>query len=1137
MHRLIVLTGIGLIACGGILPTASSGSGYALLNESMPAEAGAAAQLVSAPPAGQSIDVAGSAEVGTSCDFVPNEILVKFTPSFKQELDQARGKGISGVSFLSGSIPALADAQVVEVSALFAPTHALSAIHRVTVADGTDILQLCRALASDTSKIVYAEPNFIARLEMVPNDPYYFSSGTWGQEYADMWGAHAVNLEEAWDVTQGAGVVVALIDTGIDYTHVDLYFDENDNGQLDPGEQYNVWVNPGEDLNGNGVIDTEEVNGLDDDENGFADDFYGWDFGESESDPMDVYGHGTYCAGIIAAVGNNEIGMIGVAPQAKAMAVKCFDDSGTASADQLAAGMAYAADSGARVLSNSWTIARNDTTADAITYAQSQGCVVVAAAGNYAVNAAFYLPAGAPGVLTVGAVDSDLAYGASSDYGSTVDVCAPGVDILSLRAAGTDIYDDGEHFVPPDDPNAEYYRGDGTSASCAFTAGVSALLLAADPALSATQVRRIVTESTSPVSSPDYYIGTGLIDATAALALVGTVSGVEAGFTQPENDLEVTTTQVPLEIWGSAEGASYVLEYGEGYHPDEWSTISTGGYVSDGLLGTLAFTYESGPLHIRLTVDDGTLTAVERTVLYAEPALHPGWPVYLGGQVINFGGFILSSAYTSTPYDADNDGADEIFINSAGYTFGLRGDATHLPGWPTEQASYISYGSNYGMPGPSGADFDGDGEGEVLWTLRDWYAGSVTVWSFNARNFDGSDVPGFPQHAPGMTWNSNAFEIPFVVADLDDDGDLEAVAAHTLGNNGYFYRLSAFDHMGNRLFTHDMESTTETIVSVCFGDIDGDGQKEIVAVSRAAYQNADVDLHIFDADGNEWPGYPTYLYHMSGTDTVIAGSPSFLADLDDDGDLEVLLGISGSQGKVRAYHHDGTAVTGWPIQIGDSNQLFDFCLGDVTGDGVYELIALVNYRLVSGLYRAYAIDIASGTTLPGWPYDLYGVNRGVPAVVDVDNDGLQDVCFVAEDGQLHAVAGNGQSVLGFPKRMSYGSRSGVSVGDVDGDNLFELITTSIAGAAYVWDLPTPALPTRTDWPMRHVNPQNTGVFSGPGCTEAGVVALDRPKYACEGTANIEVVDCGLNTDDNVVEYVTVDIDSDSETGVEQVTFD
>jgi len=965
---------------------------------------------------------------------------------------------------------------VVEVSALFAPTHALSAIHRLTVADGTDILELCRGLSSDTGKIVYAEPNFIARLQMIPNDPYYSSSGSWGQDYADMWGAHAVNLEDAWDVTQGAGILVALIDTGIDYNHVDWYFDENNNGQLDPGEPYNIWVNPGEDLNGNGVIDPDEVNGLDDDENGFADDFYGWDFGEYDSDPMDVYGHGTYCAGIIAAVGNNEIGIIGVAPQAKVMAVKCFDDGGTATADQLAEGTAYAADNGAHVLSNSWVIGQNQTTADAVAYARSQGCVVVAAAGNYAVNAALYLPAGSPGVVTAGAVDPDLQYGASSNYGSVVDVCAPGVDILSLRAAGTDIYGDGNHFVPPGDPSAEYYRLDGTSASCAFTAGVSALLLAVDSSLSDTQVRRVLTESTAPVSSPDYYIGTGLIDATAALGVIDDVSNVGAGFTQPANDLEVTTTQIPLEFRGSAEGVSYVLEYGEGYYPSDWEIIGTGGYVSDGLLGTLVFTDEFGPLHVRLTVDDGTLTAVEHTVLYAEPALHPGWPVYLGGHVIYFGGFILSSAYTSTPYDADGDGADEIFINSAAYTFGLRGDGTLLPGWPTEQADHLSYGANFGMPGPSAADFDGDGEGEILWTLRDWYYGSVVVWSFNAKNFDGSDLPGFPQHAPDMTWNSNAFQVPFVLADLDDDGDLEAVAAHTLGNTGYYYRLSAFDHVGNRLFTHDLESTTATIVSVSFGDIDGDGQKEIVAVSREAYQNADVNLHVIDADGNEWPGYPVYLYHISGTETVIAGAPSFLADLDDDGDLEVLLGISGSQGKVHAYHHDGASVTGWPIQVGSSNQLFDFCLGDITGDDVPELVALVNYRLVSGLYRAYALDMASGTTLPGWPYDVWATNRGVPAVVDVDNDGLQDVCFVAEDGRLYALAGDGQLVSGFPKRMSYACRSGVSVGDVDGDGLFELITTSIAGAAYVWDLVTPACPGRTDWPMRHVNPRNTGVF-------------------------------------------------------------
>lgn len=1130
MPRFTYLLSAGLLVVVGNLPrvgaTATSGPD---LGPSAPSEL---PRLVERPPAWQSGAPLGQPP-GDEPPFVPDQVLVRLTVPFQQRLDIAKRGGLSATTFFAESVPALAGVEVRDVAS-FAVPHPASAVHRLTVAGGVNILALCRMLGRDKERIAYAEPNFIARLQVVPDDPYYSSTGTWGQSYADMWGTHAVNAEGAWDTTQGAGVIVAVIDTGVDYNHVDFHFDENDNGQRDMGEPYNIWVNPGEDLNSDGVIEPLEINGLDDDGNGYADDFHGWDFGTPDNDPMDVYGHGTFCAGLIAAVGNNGIGIVGVAPQATVMAIKAFNDSGSATAYTLTQGFYYAADNGASVLSNSWIIAQNQTTADGIAYARNHGCVVVAAAGNDGANAAMYLPAGGAGVVTVAGVDPDLQKSRGSNHGSVVDVCGPYEDVLSLRAAGTDIYGDGQHYVPPGDPNAPYYRGSGTSAACPFVAGVAALLRAVNPTLTETQVRRILSASAAAVSSPEYYIGTGLVDATAALGLAGTVSPIGAAITEPANDLEVTTTKVPLEIGGSALGVSYVLEYGPGYYPTAWSTISTGGYVSDGLLGTLVFTDEAGPYHLRLTVDDGALAAVEHSVFFAEPALHAGWPVNLGGATINFGGFILASTYTSTPYDSDGDGADEVFINSAIYTFGLRGDGTFLPGWPTEQGNSPSYGTNASMPGPAAADFDGDGQGEVLWTLRDWYSASVTVWSFNARNHDGNNVSGFPQHAPGATWDSNAFEVPFVVADLDGDGDLEAVAAHTLGNNAHYYRISAFDELGTRLFTRDFSSTTESAVSLDFGDVNGDGVKEIAVVSREAFQNADINLHVLDADGNSWPGYPVYLYHMSGTDSV-AGTP-FLADLDGDGDLEVVVGINGYQSKVRAYHHDGTPVAGWPIQIGSSNQLFEFCLGDITGDGAPELIALANYRPTQGLCRAYALNVATGATLPGWPFDVWAPNRGMPAIVDVDDDGRQDVCFVAEDGRLYAVAASGQSVPGFPKRMSYACRSGVSAGDVDGDGLFELITTSIAGAAYVWDLPTPACPSRTDWPMRHVNPRNTGVFSDrlPAGDLDGDYDVDADDFApfsgCMGgpsvgwLAGCHAADLDCDADVDAVDFATFQAD-------------
>jgi hypothetical protein len=530
----------------------------------------------------------------------------------------------------------------------------LRQIYVARVTAGTSAIEACKKLKAEPS-VEWAELNYYYHCQMSPNDTYYNSSGSWGQEYGDMWGLHAINPENAWDQSQGNGITVAVIDTGVDYNHEDL--------------QGNIWA----DSNGH----------------------HGYDFVNNDNDPIDDHGHGTHCAGIIVGVGNNGKGIIGVAPLAQIMIVKSLNSSGTGTATQLANGITYAVNNGAHILSNSWGGGgESQLITDAINYARGQNRVVVAAAGNDRLNAAAFTPASIRGVLTVAALNPTLERASFSNYGSVVDFSAPGVDVLSLRAAGTDMYGDGEHFVPDGDPNAKYYRANGTSMACPFASGVSALLLGQDPCLSETVVRRTIAASAGAVGTTNVYIGTGVLDAEAALGVVRQVSDVNAAIVQPENDIEPLPTVQPLDIQGTAEGDSYVLEYGEGYYPSEWTTISTGASVTNGLLGTLDLSDKQGPYHIRLTVYDGTQTAVEHTVLWAEPDLHPGWPVRLGGVVFNFGGFIIGSTYTPTPADADNDGSDEIFVGSYGHAFGLRGDGTILPGWPTTQLEEISAAGN-----------------------------------------------------------------------------------------------------------------------------------------------------------------------------------------------------------------------------------------------------------------------------------------------------------------------------------------------------------------------------------------------------------------------------------------------------------
>ncbi len=441
-----------------------------------------------------------------------------------------------------------------------------------------------------------------------------------------------------------------------------------------------------------------------------------------------------------------------------------------------------------------------------------------------------------------------------------------------------------------------------------------------------------------------------------------------------------------------------------------------------------------------------------------DPDLCDGWPVNLNAPG---GGF----PYTPTVFDVDGDGADEVFF-TGGHTFGLSGDGTFLPGWPVSEMVYMGYGTTDQLPGPSCADMTGEGAPAVLWSERDWYAGSAYMWSFNGRLPNGENLGAFPQHAPDEF--SNALSSPFVLGDSDGDGCMEAWSAHTLGNTGDYYRISGFDHQGNRLFTRDLDPA-EQIICLYFGDLHGDGQEIFIALT---FMGGTVRLYGFDPEGCPLPGYPVSIFSTAGGLTF---GPPVLWDVDGDQDLEILLGCNnGTSSSVQAVHHDGTPVDGFPVSVASQSQMLYFCLGDLNGDEIPELVALDNH--LGSNYRVHALSLETGEPLSGWPVPVATWPHGSPAILDVDGDGLQDVVFVTEGGRLFALSGNGVSIDGYPKTMTAASISGVAGGDIDGDGLYELVAVTTNGWAYAWN--TAGAAYGADWPMRGVDSRNTGVFRG-----------------------------------------------------------
>lgn len=472
-------------------------------------------------------------------DYLPGQILVKFreapTSPTLGELSrrfQARSIRLFGDLGSSESL----ESRIRQVRAKFprrarrAPSHALmpeglERIHVVEI-EGESIEEALQAFRADPN-VEYAQPNYILRAETIPNDPYLSSSGSWGQGYEDLWGLHKIGAPAAWELSRGEGVVVAVVDTGLDYNHPDIWD--------------NVWVNPEriEDRNGDGRTDLDDV-----DVNGnrivdpgeIVDHMFGWDFSTldddvEDNDPMDGDGHGTHVSGIIAATGDNGTGVAGVAWKSRILAVKGLNDGGFGSTSGLARAVRYAAEMGADVINSSWGgDGLSPVLKEVFDYARGLGVLAVAAAGNDNEDVGSERlcrtsPACIGSVMAVAAFDEHDEKVYFSNWGRKVEVAAPGgnglVDpavsyqplrnILSLRAASTG------------DPSLAlggiYIRQAGTSMASPHVAGLAALLVARQPGHGTELIRLILQASAVDVGDPgfDLFSGYGRIDALAAL--------------------------------------------------------------------------------------------------------------------------------------------------------------------------------------------------------------------------------------------------------------------------------------------------------------------------------------------------------------------------------------------------------------------------------------------------------------------------------------------------------------------------------------------------------------------------------------------------------------------------------------------
>jgi hypothetical protein len=367
--------------------------------------------------------------------------------------------------------------------------------------------------------VKYAELNYFVHAFHTPNDP----------KWNEQWGPKRIHCEEAWDITQGSSSVkIAVVDTGIDYNH--------------------------EDLSGNYVSG-------------------GYDHINNDNDPMDDEGHGSHCAGIAAAVMDNNKGIAGVA-QVSVMAEKVLDSGGSGTSSDVAAGITHASNHGADIISMSLG-SRSPSSAveDACNAAYNAGVLLVAASGNDYSSQVSY-PAAYNSVIAVGAINDQDERCSYSNYGYDLELMAPGEDILSVKRGGG------------------YVEKDGTSMACPHVSGVAALVKSSSSGISNVQIRQLLRDTAEDLGAPgwDIYYAYGLVDARAAggsgsffeEVKCGTETSKRSGDIYNYNSCQVSMGE---HIWGGDATAWYEFDIGDvkvaegmevGVHFADWGWIGDG---------------------------------------------------------------------------------------------------------------------------------------------------------------------------------------------------------------------------------------------------------------------------------------------------------------------------------------------------------------------------------------------------------------------------------------------------------------------------------------------------------------------------------------------------------------------------------
>jgi len=830
-----------------------------------------------------------------------------------------------------------------------------SRIYVLDVRRRSDLETVAHGYAADPA-VEYCEPDYIVEAAYTPNDPYFSSSGSWGQNFDDLWGVKKIGAPAAWDTTHGAGVVVAVVDTGVDYTHPDL--------------AANIWSNPGETPN----------NGVDDDGNGYVDDIHGWNFVDDNNDPQDLYGHGTHVAGTIAAVGDNALGVVGVAFESHIMPVRALNRYGDGAIDVMAQAIVYAVDNGADVINASWGgTGQSALIADATAYAHAHGVVFVAAAGNGSTDMSTFFPANDANAIAVAATTHLDAAASFSNFGVKLDVAAPGggdapppptedfpeYSVLSLRASAAQLLYPLNNLIVGNG----YLRLAGTSMAAPHVAGTAALILAVHPEFSVEQVRQVLRTTADDLGAPgvDATYGYGRVNAASAVAVSS--APLVAHLSSPVAQTLVGQTSV--SITGAAGGlgfTSYTVEYGLAPAPTSWTVIAgpVATPVDDSLLATWDLTnVPDGDYVLRLRVD-GPAEYVDRapvTVRNVVIDIPAPLTALRNDAPIEIRGTAAGAGFSSYAVEYRRPGVDPTLWRTDGITLAVS------PGTPVRNGLLATFDASELTAGDR-FDFrltvvNGAG-------TPSWYRSGIVI--------DPTLHPGWPQSLSPVADRNY-----LTVADLDGDGKKEILVGS--GDEVVVFEPDGSVRPGwpQSVATPETLGVASAQGSPIVADVAGDAAPEVITTDG-------ISLFVWSADGVLLPGFPRVVgaFDGAGYGWITA------ADLNGDGKDEI---ICSSWGVSQAFFGDGTQVPGWdPFQdTGDG----PVAVGDVFGDGRIE-VALFNYFFDKWSFThplpPHSVWLRSSdrTRMRGWPRHAGGGDFTHVGMADLTGDGQLDVIVLNE---------------------------------------------------------------------------------------------------------------------------------------------